>query len=263
MNNNVKDMIMGQSRHLFVYGEKSQERTSFLKGLEDDYPIKCNEDSPMAIYLDDFGLPSLPNQNPNIDKIRIKTIGREFFNASLTYKIVNRLMKKDDLSSEQISYFLKNVSRINLPGSDERIASLEELTKLLKETKDFYQTYYHEYVKENPSLPNFNEIKMPFIELNGTIIYLKKALKNDSYFGIIIDHNEPISLTSTQVINGIVTRRINKDISMKIVTEPDKWLSFYDQSGELAEATHDYGVVELDSSLKQYVKKMKNSFNNQ
>lgn len=262
MNNNIKDMIMGQSRHLFVYGDRSLERTSFLKSLEEDYPIKSNEDSPIAIYLEEFGLPNLPNQNPSIDKIRIKTIGREFFNASLTYKIVDSLIKKGDLSDEQTSYFLKNISRVNLPGADARIESLEELSKMLQETKDFYQRYYQEYVKENPQLPNFNEVRMPFIELNGTVVYLKKALKNDSYLGIIIDHNGPISLTSTQVINGIVTRRINKDISMKVVTEPDKWISFYDQSGELAEATHDYGVVELDSSLKQYVKKMKNSFNN-
>lgn len=262
MNENIKDMIMGQSRHLFVYGNRSQERTDFLRELEEDYPVMCNEDSPIALYLEDYALPNLTNQNPNIDKIRLKTIGREFFNASVTYKLVDLLTKKADLREEQINYFLRNMARINLPGSNEKIESLEEFSRLIKETKDFYQLYYQEYLKEDPNLPNFSDVRIPFIELNGTVVYLKKTLKNDSYIGIIIDHNEPISLVSTQVINGIVTRRINKDISMKVVTEPDKWISFVDQSGELAEATHDYGVVELDSSLKKHIKKIKRKLNN-
>ena len=259
MDDNIKDMIMGQSRHLFVYGNISQSRTDFLKKLEEDYPIKSNQDSPMAIYLDEYALPNIDNQNPNVDKIRLKTIGREFFNASVTFKLVDCLTKKEDLTEEQVNYFLKNMARVNLPGSDERIESLEEFSRLIKETKDFYQLYYYEYLKEHPNLPNFSDVRIPFIELNGTVVYLKKTLKNDSYFGIIIDHNNPISLISTQAINGIVTRRINKDISMKVVTEPDKWISFFDQSGELAEATHDYGVVELDDSLKKYIKKRKTS----
>lgn len=36
MGENLKNEIMGQSRHLFIYGYESKERTDFLKSLEDD-----------------------------------------------------------------------------------------------------------------------------------------------------------------------------------------------------------------------------------
>ena len=79
---------------------------------------------------------------------------------------------------------------------------------------------------------------------------------NKSYFGIIIDGSNDFSLETYKLVNGYVTRRINGDLSMKVVTDPEKWYTYYDNGGEFAEAVHDYGIVELDSSYSDRTKKM-------
>ena len=85
---------------------------------------------------------------------------------------------------------------------------------------------------------------------------IKKMLVNNSYFGIIIDGSSDFSLETYKLVNSYVTRRINSDLSMKVVTDPEKWVTYYDNSGEYAEAIHDYGIIELDSSYSVLTKKM-------
>lgn len=82
-------------------------------------------------------------------------------------------------------------------------------------------------------------------------------LHNDSYFGFIIDHQTPFRLATTKAINIYAASRCNRDISIKVALAPDEWETYYDMSGNLVEAIHDYGVVELDNSFKQYVKRKK------
>ena len=55
----------------------------------------------------------------------------------------------------------------------------------------------------------------------------------------------------------MVGKRINADISMKVACQPGEWETYYDLSGQFVQCVHDYGVVELDDSLNQYVKKRK------
>ena len=108
----------------------------------------------------------------------------------------------------------------------------------------------------NSSLPNISDVKIPFIMPEMLVSKIKKMLVNNSYFGIIIDGKNDFSLETYKLVNGYVTRRINSDLSMKVVTEPEKWVTYYDNSGEFAEAVHDYGIVELDSSYSDHTKKM-------
>lgn len=95
---------------------------------------------------------------------------------------------------------------------------------------------------------------MPFDMFIGQF---KSAINNGSYFGVIIDNQSDIALSSTKAINGLVAGRINKDISMKIATEPDGWDSYHEVSGQVIQRTDDYGTIELDDSHSKYLKKLK------
>lgn len=90
-----------------------------------------------------------------------------------------------------------------------------------------------------------------FIEL------LKRAINNNSYFGIILDKQKDIALSSIQAINVWIGRRINHNISLKVSTTLDTWDSYMDSNGIFIEGIHDYGIVELDNSYQEYMKKLK------
>ncbi len=90
-----------------------------------------------------------------------------------------------------------------------------------------------------------------FIEL------LKRAINNNSYFGIILDKQKDIALSSIQAINVWIGRRINHNIALKVSTTLDTWDSYMDSNGIFIEGIHDYGIVELDNSYQEYMKKLK------
>ena len=260
MNENVKKQIMEQSRHQFIYGYDGLTREKFLKSLEIDYPIRVNENVPMAIYMNDFSLPNINNIGQNVDILRLSTISREFFNFVIVYNIIDRIIEQDKLNflDSRIDSFLKRMSKLCF--INEGIMSFDELFNLLKESRDFYMKYYQDYLLGKELLPNINELKMPFLEINSVIKLIKNLLNNQSYFGIIIDKQIDIPVISMQSINGFVTRRINSDISMKVSCDPEKWNVYYDLGGMLIEYIHDYGVIELDNSANKYVKKLKDKY---
>lgn len=109
---------------------------------------------------------------------------------------------------------------------------------------------------------SIDQIPIPFLQLDLFIAQFKRALNNNSYFGIIIDKQQDIAVSSTKAINFLIGGRINKDISMKIAIQPDNWDTYLDPNGQLIEAIHDYGTVELDDSNREYTKKLKNRFFN-
>ena len=55
---------------------------------------------------------------------------------------------------------------------------------------------------------------------------------------------------------NLMSSRINGDISVKVVTEPDAWATFITSNGVFVEYMHDYGIIELDNSYKNDMKKL-------
>lgn len=254
MGENLKNEIMGQSRHLFIYGYESEKRTDFLKSLEDDFDIVVERDSPIVIYMHDYYLPKV-DISGDIDKFRLHQVNRERFNIALIKNILTRIKSKSDLlKDENVLTFLKRLSSITSDSSS--YTNLEDFEKDLISSLDFYSLYHDKLVMGNSTLPNISDVKIPFIMPEMLVSKIKKMLVNNSYFGIIIDGKNDFSLETYKLVNGYVTRRINSDLSMKVVTEPEKWVTYYDNSGEFAEAVHDYGIVELDSSYSDHTKKM-------
>lgn len=254
----LKHTIMDQSRHLFLYGYDGSKRKQFLEDMASSYPIVLDKESPMAIYVTEFALPKIESFNSGFDKYKIDLVSREFLYFSIVSDILLKTMETNDLTllNDRISNLIVTLNKfLNKDYSPMR--DLNDLIKVLIESKEFYKRYYMEYYGKGNDILSINDIALPFMQFDMVIGRLKNALNNNSYFGIILDKQNDIALSSTKAINGLVGSRINKDISMKIATEPDKWTSYVDSNGQLVERIHDYGVVELDDSESQYLKRIK------
>lgn len=251
--------IIGQSRHQFIYSYNDDKRKTFLQQLVDSYPIKIDCNSPMCIYLNEFGLPKVSIIDDKLDNNKIDILSREYLSFSIVYAILQKSKDSVDLEflNTRIIRLLNMLNKYNVNPGYKEIKSLDELILTLDETKEFYKLYYLDYVMEGKEDKSINDIAMPFLHLESFVSQYKRVLNNKSYFAIIMDKSNDISLASTRNVNFLVGSRINSDISMKIVVEPGKWDSYIDSNGQYVEAVHDYGVVELDDSQAEYVKKLK------
>ena len=255
----IKQMIMGESRHQFIYSYDNEQRKKFLRELDNEFPIKADCNSPMAIYLDDIGLPKIPINREELDSDKISTLSREYLTFSIAHAI---LMKSKnniemDLLNSRIDKLLNFINKCYINDGHSKISDLEHLIQTLEQSKEFYKNYYDEYVRTGTTELSIRDLTLPFLFFEFFVQQYKRILNNESYFCIIIDKSSDILLESTKSINLLLGARINRDVSMKVAVEPDKWDSYIDLNGQYIEYIHDYGVVELDNSQKEYIKKLK------
>lgn len=255
----LKKEIMMQSRHQFIYGYNNESRLKLLSELDKEYPIVFDESMPMSICIDDFGLPKISELSPLADKDKISILCREYLAATIAHAILLKSQNCFDVEvlDLRLKRLLHFINRFSLNAGYDEIKSVEELTKALRESKDFYLAYYLEYLKTGTSNLLISDLKVPFLHLETFVTQYKRALSNDSYFGIILDKQKDFSIESIRATNFYIGARINKDISMKVVVEPDKWESYIDPNGQYIEGVHDYGEVELDDSLEEYIRRLK------
>ena len=255
----LKSEIMGQSRHQFIYGYDGEARKQFLENMVMEYPIVLDERSPMGIYVNEYGLPKIALGNENVDKSKINIISSEFLNFSIARNILLKARSTNDLDvlNERIIDLLDNLNNYSINRGHSQVRDLDDLIRILTESKEFYKKYYIEYYGKGMETSSLDELAMPFMPFDMFVGQLKSAINNSSYFGVIIDKQDDIALSSTKAINGLVAGRINKDISMKIATEPDGWDSYHEVSGQVIQRTDDYGTIELDASHDEYLKKLK------
>ena len=254
----LKKEIIEQSRHIFVYGYLNEKRTQFAKELEEENPIQMDSENPFAIYLEDFALKKEDYDKKSLDQNKIQLISNEYLHFSIGHKLVQKTI--EDVGIEEISKrltkLLDRMNRYSKSKSHPNMETVRDLEKVLEESKTFYRTYFKKYIHQEQT-PDINEVAIPFILLESFVEEWKKALNNSSHLCILIDKKEPIEIGSTRAVNFLVGGRINKDISMKVITSPEDWDSYRDQNGQVIEYIHDYGIVELDDSNKKYIKERK------
>ncbi len=252
----LKQEIMKQERHLFIYGYKKEQRSDFLKSLESDYPVIADSDKPAALYFDSLGIPKMNIDLKGKDTLLIHASSREYLSFAVAAKILERSMEFDKTVLD------RRFSRlIGLINSDKNmgyaeIQTVSDLLKEIKTSRDFYYESYINYVKGLIASISVDDVAIPFLELDMFVRLYKEAMNMKSYFGIIFDKQTPLMPSSTQAINNLIGSRINGDISVKVAIEPDDWETYRDSNGQFVEVTHDYGTVELDDSFKKYMKKL-------
>ena len=52
----LESVIVGESRHYFIYGKNGDERAQLLKSIADKYPIVLDMSTPACVYMEDFAL---------------------------------------------------------------------------------------------------------------------------------------------------------------------------------------------------------------
>lgn len=255
----LKSTIMDQSRHQFIYCYDNEQRKELLQELNIEYISKVNSNTPISVYLNEFGLPKKPICD-DIDKFKIDIIAREYLAFKIAYEILLKIKTYVDINlfSENIKRLLGYVNRCFLNTDFEKINSLEDLIKSIEESIEFYMTYYLEYVKSGKEIKSISEVRIPFLQLEIFISQFKRILNCKSYFGILLDKDSDISISSMKAVNSLISARINSDLSIKVLVEPDKWETFFNLTGEVIESVHDYGIIEVDDSLNQYIRKRRN-----
>lgn len=253
----LKQEIMEQGRHLFIYGYKNEQRSEFLKSLERDYPVIADSDKPAALYFDSLGIPKMDINLEGKDTLLIHASSREYLSFAVAAKILERSMDFDKtVLDRRLSRLISLInSGKNMDYAE--IQTVEDLLKEIKTSRDFYYESYINYVKGLIASISIDDVAIPFLELDMFVRLYKEAMNMKSYFGIIFDKQTPLMPSSTQAINNLIGSRINGDISVKVAIEPDDWETYRDSNGQFVEATHDYGTVELDNSFKTLMKNRK------
>ena len=249
----LKRQIIEQNRHHFIYGYNNKSRSEFINSLVNDYPITMDVDRPMAIYLENIGLPKIENYNPK-DSFRMTTISREYLYFCIADSIINASVFLDKkILNKRLSRLF---SIINGSLTDRKFAEVKDIDVLYSYIKETESFYLNNYLNGTICEMSIKEIALPFLQLELFIDEYKKSLNNDSYFGIIVDKKSDINNLSIRSINDLIGSRINNDISMKIFTEPNEWQSYIGTNGILIQNIHDYGSIELDDSYDEYMKKL-------
>lgn len=252
-----KKIIMENSWHQFIYGYDTEQRHQLLKGLEQDYPIQIDTDMPMAIYLEEYGLPKIDLNLNEMERIQVSGVAREYLNFLIVRRILTRIKECFGMEEldKRMAELLSYTNRCLINKSAKSLQNVTDLLIVLEQSINMYLKGYLNYGEHSFKI---NEVTIPFIQIESFIRRVKEGLNNHSYFGIIIDKTHDISSFSTRAINGLVGSRINANLSMKVALEPWGWDSYSYSQGQVIQAPHDYSSVELDGSLKFHTEALEN-----
>lgn len=262
MKEHLKRIIINESRHYFIYGENSKKRSDFLSNLEREYEIEFDKDIPMAIYLDDIGLPNKTINFKKTDTIIIYSLARNYLNFIIASNIFRNIILKLELGKdipnleERINSLLSRFNRLFVNPDFKKITSLEKLLEAFHESRKFYLNYFLDITEKGNTDLDISDLQIPFLDMNSFLYYTKKFLNNHSRFCVIADNQKDIHIVSKKAINGIVTSRINEDLSMKVASDINNWNTYLSLNGVLAQSIHDYGVIELDDNYNKQLRRV-------
>lgn len=265
MNEHDKRSIVEYDRHQFVYAKNDKKRKTFLLELDRDYKIKANENAPMTVYLTTDSLLILDAiVSPDGNKICLQSLAREQLSFTLAVAILEK-MKRDIPGGQLESIVPLFLGRINELFHNKQFPPIETLDELISAFQKSASFHKLNFLKElrGEELDSFTSVEVPFLDITAFATLIKKALKNDSHFAILIDYQSKLSSYSHQAVNNLIGGRINSKISIKVVSEPEDWGLFFDMGGNRIDATHDYEEKDLDGSLKRYTEEQKRSYYDQ
>ncbi len=249
MTQNAKEKIIELNWNQFLYGERTDKREKFLKELATSAPIQTSVDAPMAIYIptDSF----ITTSKLNGYQVRLKTMAREQVNFAILEAILEEILRT--FSEETISTIEPEILEYfnHICKNPKPIKSLKELLEVIKSSNRYHKTNFMAETDEK-EIEDIDTLSLPFIELDEILKIIKEALKNNSNFMFIIDHNSPLNIYSCQAINTLIGMRALSDMSIKVATSD--WPDYRCLNEEFyIQITGDYMTVNLDELLESQV----------
>lgn len=253
MNKIAEEQIMSRKFHEFLYGYNTEERTIFLRKMEDHYPIVYGDDAPMGIYLEPYGIPIRERDKEPLDKEKSLMLGvasREYLKNLIAYNIVSRI-ESNSMIMGQIEPEIVNFLNGYRFERKEKVKSVQNYLKELRETLNICQENYNSILLSGLAHPQMYDFPSDFYDIERFGKSLKEILNNNDQFNIIVNHCNSITLESAQAIMSIVNSRCAGTICMKVATDPEKWPTYSDLTGLFVECDHDYMIFKLDDSYQK------------
>lgn len=257
----LERIIVGESRHYFIYSENKEQRKELLQNISDRNPIVLDSSEPAMVYMDDFFLLESENKVTHVDNYRLKLVAREYLNFYIAHKLLIQFQSQTEIYIDdlRVKSFLKDINRLLLNQDHNDIEDLNDLINVINQSKEFYKREYKNLQELGKIVEDISDLPIQFLELSSFMRPFKKMINTTSHFSLVFDQQSKPQLIMQQAINGLVTRRINSDISVNVVCARDEWKTYYDLTGMLAEPIHDYGDRNLEDLVPgfQKIKTMK------
>lgn len=242
-------MIINESRHLFIYGYEGDKRSNLLKEIALESWEKFDGKSPIGVYIYDKGLPEIKVKRE--DMVPLKTLARDYYSYLICDEILKAVLNTKTGNLDDFTYY------VNKCFLKEKAGSIEETSYMLNKTKDICYREFINYANNGEISGILFEAPFEFMFIMHFIKYLKRNLNMNSYFALLFDVPDDLSMISQMAINDYVRCRNNDDISVKVATDNEVWKTLYDLNGNMIQSVHDFGYVEMDSNLSDYMKKIK------
>lgn len=245
----IREKIVGYG-HTFIYGYDGEIRTQFLKSIEDYYPVRANSDTPAVLYLDQLGLQDEDVDLSNKSMQNIYRLSEQYINFCIIARILERTLES---GNHDLSKLIENIKPVVKSGT--KIETIEDLLREINISKEFFSENYYKYIRGTISGVFYGGLAIPPIRLESFIREYKEAMKMYSYFSLIYDKKDPISIYSTKKINDLIGSKIASLLSVNIATDPNEWATYKTTKEERLKKIRNYSIVELDESYQKVLER--------
>lgn len=264
VNKIMENQIMSHKFHEFLYGYNTEERTNFLRAMEEHYPIIYGKNAPMGIYLEPYGISVCERGKEPVDREKSLMLGiasREYLKNLIAYNIVSHIENNSTVMGQIENEMLDFLNSYQF-NRKEKVSSVQNYLKELRETLSICQETYSSILLNGTAHPQMYDFPSDFLDIGQFGEKIKKILNNNDQFNIIVNHHNTITLESAKAIMSIVNSRCAGTICMKVATDLEKWPTYRDLTGCFVENIHDYNIVELDDSYQKNLDKKIARFRN-
>lgn len=260
----LKRQIIGEKRHQFIYSYDDENRENFLNSIKEDYKISPDNDGPIAIVVEDFGLPKTKMQNINVDDKRTAIMAKEYLSLVIVEEIMKQILESytGDNRESVVWGTIRWLNRVDKNPRKPYTTTEEESFNMFKEGKDFYNELYTSYLKGLPYDKTIDDICLPFIAFEYfTDAFVRRIDK--PYISIFINNksDKEFAMESYRAVNSLISNAGNLTATIKVVTDPDKWPTCYDLSFNLVQDKHNYETIEFDDSVQKFIQRTRKKVN--
>ena len=247
--NFIERQIMGENKHAFLYGYNIPERDMLLKDVESKYTSRKDNTKPLVIYTDALGLPKMDYVDEK--KQVINRLCRNYLDLTIAEEILKKCILMDT-SLDTLDFISYMNSFVNC--GHKRYDSITDVLCGLISDRNRYLEKYRKYALGINGILDIDDVSFFYLDLSSFIRKIKETFNIAAPIVIIYNHKDMISSPSTFAINDLIASG-NKELILKVATEPNNWSFYYTSEGKYIEMVNDYYMVKLDDS---YLESKKN-----